>query len=253
MQNGSSSPRYAQDGSCPVLYAKKILHLWEKHCPEVFAPVILVLLEGQGGQLWQYKLQRRSWFTLSSAFVSQFPGRNCGALRTGQHSSPTAELHPPRSYEAETDLAMWLGRGCPSNVKHTIFMPWLAPRLEEGLQLKTTVPRVVLWGTLWGLARTVVQRNFPHALSVQMLLYESMFHGHRSSWPRPVWQRASRAPGSPRGPQPWSLLSPFSFGAQWINCMDFLYGSNTFFFFNISQLYSHLQPPDQKSQKWVHP
>lgn len=106
MQNGSSSPRYAQDGSCPVLYAKKILHLWEKHCPEVFAPVILVLLEGQGGQLWQYKLQRRSWFTLSSAFVSQFPGRNCGALRTGQHSSPTVELHPPRSYEAETDLAM---------------------------------------------------------------------------------------------------------------------------------------------------
>lgn len=41
--------------------------------------------------------------------------------------------HPPRSYVAETDLAVQLGRGCPSDVKHTIFMPWLAPRLEEGL------------------------------------------------------------------------------------------------------------------------
>lgn len=59
---------------------KKILHLWEnkktkKHCPEVFAPVILVLLERQCGQLWQYNLQRRSWFHAELSLLSQLPIR----------------------------------------------------------------------------------------------------------------------------------------------------------------------------------
>lgn len=29
---------YAQDVSCLVLYAKKMPHMWWKHCPAVFVP-----------------------------------------------------------------------------------------------------------------------------------------------------------------------------------------------------------------------
>lgn len=107
------------------------------HCPEVFAPVILVLLKGQRHQLCRYELQRRSWFTLNWTSLSQSLGKKIGPRRK-------ANVTRCGAYVAEIDLALCLGIGCTSDVKHTLFMllDWRAFRL------KTAVPHVILCITL---------------------------------------------------------------------------------------------------------
>jgi hypothetical protein len=124
---------------------------------------------------------------------------------------------------------------------------------RRAFSLKISVDHVALCGTLWGLAHTMVWGSFPWALSTQMLRYDSMGRGHRSSLPSPVWQRASCAhPELPCGHDTAmvSSVSPLSFGAQWINClsgvsMDFLYRSNTFFFLTFHND-SHVRSPKPK-------
>lgn len=127
---------------------------------------------------------------------------------------------------------------------------------RRAISVKTAEDHFILHSTLWERAHTVVQRKFPQALRVQMLLYDSMFH--RYSLPSPVWQRpscASRA--SLWSTAMVSFFFPLSYGAPWINClsrvsMDFLYRSNALsFFFLTFHSSSHICSPQTKKYRSV--
>lgn len=80
-------------------------------CGENTAPryLLLVLLEGPCHRLWQYKLQKRSWFPLSRTFISQSLVRRCDPIDRPAYS--------PWSYVAVIDLALCLRTSSTSGVK----------------------------------------------------------------------------------------------------------------------------------------
>lgn len=154
MRNGSLSPSQVYK-ICPRWLLPCIICQEDpaflcggKHCPEVFAPVILVLLEGQCHRLWQYELQRRSWFTFSWTFFSQFLDEMVWAEGNGQCCSRWSHI-------TEIGLSPYPAIGSTCGVKHTIFMLWFAPRVKEGLQSKAScAPCRFVHHMLRGLAST---------------------------------------------------------------------------------------------------
>lgn len=101
-----------------------------EHCPEVFAPVTLVLLEGCCCQLLPYEPQSEEL-----VHPELNPPVTVSHKKVGPKGKASA-THRGAICVAEIDLALQLGRGSTSDVKHTIFMLWLAPELEEGHQCK---------------------------------------------------------------------------------------------------------------------
>lgn len=109
----------------PCIICEKILHLWGKKNKKLPWSFCSCNPGPPGEALWP----ALAIWTTEEGLVSYW----AQSLSTVPHET----VGPKGKGSVAHWEALWLGRGCSSEVKHTIFMLWLAPGLEEeGLQSK---------------------------------------------------------------------------------------------------------------------